>query len=107
MRRFRKVRRGREIYERLVARREAEGLTWKETARAGGVPLATLMEWAARLRREPPRTEERGFVELEAPEGSAIDRIEVVLRTGRRLLVSAGFSPAALAAWIEVLERPC
>jgi len=47
-----KVWRGRELYERLVAEREREGLTWGALSERSGVPISTLHEWGRRLREE-------------------------------------------------------
>lgn len=103
-----KVRRGRVVFERLIARRKQEGLTWRETALAGGVPLATLMDWDRRLRSGPaPRPSKRAFVEIAPRAAAPIDRVEIVLRSGRRLVLACALPPAELSAWIEALERPC
>jgi hypothetical protein len=97
----RKIRRGREFFVRLIARRDRDGLTWRETAESEGVPLPTLMDWARRLRGS-------GFVELAAGDGSEpVDRVEVVLRSGRRLLVPLGVASEELFALVVLLERTC
>jgi hypothetical protein len=67
----------------LIARREQEGLTWREVAEAEGVPLPTVMDWSRRLRGS--------FVDLGVGDRSApAERVEVVLGNGRRLLVPLG-----------------
>jgi hypothetical protein len=96
-----KVRRGREFFVRLIARRERKGLTWREAAESEGVPLPTLMDWARRLRGS-------GFVELStADTPSPMDRVEVVLKNGRRLLVPPGVASDDLLALVHLLERTC
>lgn len=104
-----KVRRGGDVYARLVKRRNREGLTWAEAARVGGVPLSTLTMWARRLHEVPVEARRRrraAFVEI-ATRGDAapVDRVEIVLRSGRRLLVP--WRADALADLVAVLERPC
>jgi hypothetical protein len=96
-----KIRRGREFFVRLIARRERSGLTWREAAEEAGVPLPTVMDWARRLR-------DTAFVELAAEEGpEASDRVEIVLRSGRRLLVPVGAASDDLLALVLLLERTC
>ncbi len=101
-------RRGRDAYLRLIARREREGLTWRQVARDGRVPLATLDWWRRRLREEKSEPNDRTFVEL-APTsvGEDAERIEVVLRSGRRLLLPNGSLPEGLLDLVRLLERPC
>ena len=105
----RRQRRGREVYAAAIARREREGLTWRRAAAQAGIPLQTLMWWRHRLREErSAEREERFFVELAARgEEEAVDRVEVVLRSGHRLLVPPGRPPAGLLELVQILERSC
>ena len=42
MAKSRKIRRGRKEYERLLAERDREGLTWVALSQRSGVPISTL-----------------------------------------------------------------
>ena len=97
-----KVWRGRELYERLVAEREREGLTWGELSERSGVPISTLQEWGRRLREEaPPAFLSVGSVEVAAPV------FEVDLAGGRRVRVPMRFDPEALRTLVSVLDAAC
>ena len=102
-----KVRRDPALYARLVELHRREGIPWREAAEAAGVPLSTLMGWASRLGRGAKGGERRSFVELAPREECALaaDRVEIVLRSGRRLLLP--WRPEALADLVALLERPC
>lgn len=97
-----KVWRGRELYERLVAERERESLTWGELSERSGVPISTLQEWGRRLREQtPPAFLSVGSVEVAAPV------FEVDLAGGRRVRVPMRFDPEALRTLVAVLDAAC
>jgi transcriptional regulator with XRE-family HTH domain len=98
----------REQMRRLLARRDREGLTFAELAGRSGIPVGTLAWWSSRLRSER-EDREAGFVELKAPAEAAApsegsDRLEVVLGSGRRVLVPAGFDAAELQRLVLALD---
>jgi transposase len=90
------------------------------TARRHGISRAQLLAWRRMLRPERCEVEPApGFVPaVIVPESPTVvapktkccakssdDRIEIVLGRGRRMIVSAGVDPAALARVLDVLER--
>ena len=78
MAKSKKVRRGREVYERLLAERDREGLTWVALSERSGVPISTLQEWARRLRAESrPAFVEVGSVEFAGPCSRSISPADV------------------------------
>ena len=102
MAKSKKIRRGREVYEGLLAEREREGLTWVALSERSGVPISTLQEWARRLRAESrPAFVEVGGVEV-SPAAFEID-----LAGGRRVLVPMRFDPDALRTLVSVLDATC
>jgi len=101
---------------RWLALRDARGLTFAELSQRTGVPRGTLGYWAWKLRQdEMPRcrgARRRGFVELVAAvdgPGTQGDRtagqIEIVLESGRRVVVSGEVEEAVLERVLEVLSR--
>ena len=109
----------REVWVQRVRRLGESGLSAKEFARELGVNAHTLAGWRWRLSREEaegapvvaapePKAQ---FVEV-APEASPAPRearpsreqFEVVLCTGRRVLVPAVFDSRALRALVTALE---
>ena len=102
MAKSRKIRRGRKEYERLLAERDREGLTWVALSQRSGVPISTLQEWARRLRKEtPPPFVEVGTVNVAAPV------FEVDLASGCRVRVPMHFDPEALRALVGILDAAC
>ena len=100
MSKVRKTRRARAVYERLLAQREREGLTFPELSERSGVPLSTLQEWARRLREAPSPS--RAFVELTPTSPGA--PVEIVLRSGRRVVLPDGRAFEGLAELVVLLE---
>jgi transposase-like protein len=96
--------------EALVTRRQRHGLTWSALSEESGVPLSTLHQWHRRL-REPDRGRRRQrfvAVAVTEPERAAGDGVlEVVLRSGHRVRVTAGFDPEHLRRVIVALESGC
>lgn len=105
----------REEVRRLLLRRSAEGLTYRELSRLSGIPAGTLAWWSSRLRCQAASAED-AFVELTASADPALDvarsepgaaPLEVVLAGGRRLIVRPGFDEAELTRLVRALEAPC
>ena len=108
----------REVWRKRVERWRASGLTAREFAAEIGVNANSLQHWGWLLQQEerrggaarrPPAADGRGFVEVVAqadppPLTAAPDPIEVVLRDGIRLRVSAGFDADLLRRVVAALE---
>lgn len=94
----------------LLRRRERRGLTWAELSAESGVPRSTLHWWDRRLRDEEQDGGPR-FVRLdlvqEATPTADVEPIEVVARSGHRVLVRSGFDPRSLRQVLEVLDAGC
>jgi len=103
-------RRERKQMAALVARRQRRGLTWAELSVESGVPKSTLHWWDRKLRHEGGPAEKPRFVQLAvvepAPPAAAMP-LEVVLRSGHRVWVAAGFDAEHLRRVILVLESGC
>jgi hypothetical protein len=92
----------------LFARRQRRGLTWEELAAESGVPKSTLHWWHRRLRAEDEPAARSRFVRVEVVDAAApAGPVEVVLRSGHRVRVAAGFDPEHLRQVILVLESGC
>lgn len=108
---MRETPRRREI-RRLLQRREREGLTFKELSRVCGLSSSTLTGWAWRFRKEEenreasPPDEGPSFVEIAVPSTADDARVEIVLRSGRRLLLSQAVDPAWVGRLLAVVD-PC
>jgi len=93
----------------LFARRQRRGLTWAELSAESGVPKSTLHWWHRRLWTEEvePVASSR-FVRVEVvKDATPASPVEVVLRSGHRVRVAAGFDPEHLRQVILVLESGC
>jgi hypothetical protein len=106
----------REQMSELLSRRERLGLTLRELSAETGIPTGTLGFWAWKLRQaiEPDRSAPASgavveFVELiGAPEVSRpVERrgLEVVLVSGRRVVVREDFDEERLVRLVRALER--
>jgi hypothetical protein len=104
----------REQMRMWLARRERLGLTLRELSEEVGVPIGTLGHWAWKLRQETSGDRSPGrlspsFVELvaNAPSESSPTgtRIEIVLASGRRLVVPDGIDEEQLSRVVRALER--
>lgn len=97
--------------EALLARRERRGLTWSELSEASGVPRSTLALWHRRLRSERGQRKDRsGFVRVSVVDADRLalaQRLEIVLRSGHRVLVPSDVAVDDLRRVIEVLESGC
>ena len=96
--------------EHWLALRDRENLTYLELSRRSGIRANTLAHWAWRLRRErSPRSDAPPFVELvpkaESSREMAASRIEIVLRSDRRVIVDASVDADALARVLAAVER--
>jgi transposase len=91
-----------------LARREQEGLSYRELSQELGISRWTLYEWSRRLRREKEglRDQEKrapvSFVEV-APAEEERAAIEVFLGS-RRLRIERGFDRETLLRLVEALE---
>lgn len=99
----------REQVRRWLSKRDREGLTYVELSAQVGVPANTLCQWAWRLRHEAAPTRERpAFVQLTSapsPEPSTAHRVEIVLRSKRRVIVDALMEPAVLTRLLAAIEQ--
>jgi len=97
--------------EALLARRQRLGLTWSAFSEESGVPLSTLHQWHRRLRGPDRGRRRQRFVAVavtEPAEQAAGDGVlEVVLRSGHRVRVTAGFDSEHLRRVIVALESGC
>jgi transposase-like protein len=105
-----RVRRDAKRMGSLLRRRERRGLTWAELSAETGVPRSTLRWWDRRFRDEG-RDEGSRFVRLDVkPEASPIASgapLEVVARSGHRVLVRSGFDPDSLRQILAILDTGC
>src|SRR5688572_3455441 len=102
-----RVRRDRQQMEALFARRQRQGLTWSALSEESGIPLSTLHQWHRRVREPDRGRRRRGFVAVAVTErvpAAGDATIEVVLRSGHRVRVAAGFDPEHLRRVIVALE---
>ena len=97
-------------YSQLLEAAERARTSIPALARRLGCSRETIYAWRRRLTREasdasrPPA----GLVRVQVTEPATApdaDRFEVRTRTGRAVLVPAGFDPSALAALVVVLEQ--
>jgi hypothetical protein len=95
-----------------LARRDRDGLTFRELSEATGEPIGTLASWAWKLRQEVSGSKPRGrripgFVELVAEPDRSVTRggIEIVLAGGRRVVVAADVDEDRLVRVVRALER--
>lgn len=100
----------REQVRRGLSKREREGLTYRELSARVGVPANTLCHWAWRLRGEAQSEAgaKPAFVELTVasrPESATGQRVEIVLRSKRRVIVDAAMDSSTLARLVAALER--
>ena len=87
-------RRSRSEMSVLQARRDSEGLTFKQLAEESGVPLGTLLSWSRKLRQESfPVHAAPAFVELHS---AASAELELRLPSGATITVRPGFDAALL-----------
>jgi len=90
----------------LLARREREGLSYRELSEQCGIPAATLSWWSHRLRAESrPAFAEVTVVDAE---GSAGDSSGVLIRVDDVTVeVARDFDAAVLARVIDVVRSRC
>lgn len=88
----------------VLAALDASGLSTRGFARRERLSAERLYRWRQRLAAES-RIARRGpaFVEI-APR--ALERVEIVLRSGRMLRVCESVDTVTLAKLVEALERP-
>ena len=101
----------REQVRRWLDRRERDGLTYRELSAQVGVPANTLCQWAWRLRQEaaqPSAANQPAFVQLTSVPSSdeaLPQRVEIVLRSKRRVIVDAALDSAVLTRLLAAIER--
>lgn len=99
----------REQVRRWLSKREREGLTYRELSAQVGVPANTLCQWAWRMRHEAAPTNERpAFVQLTSAQShheASAQRVEIVLRSKRRVIVDAALDSAVLTRLLAAIER--
>lgn len=92
----------------MIARREAEGLTWSELSEASGVPLSTLTYWRQKLETEPSlKADEGSFVELLVQPSSLplpSTGIDLVTPSGIRFSIGPDFDETTLLRLLAVLS---
>src|ERR1043165_6140493 len=93
----------------LLERGKREGLTYAKLAEIAGIQPSTMSTWAWRLRRERRErgepeggTEVPEFVELIGAGSTPDARVEIELRSGRRILVTPDIDSDRLARLIGV-----
>lgn len=101
---MRGVKRGRDVWEPLVAAWRTSGLTQQQFATRRGIAASTLSWWSCRLRREGRRGSRLLPVRVvdAVPRGPVEFRVE--LAGGRTLHVPASFDDGALRRLLLVLE---
>ena len=93
----------RRTIERLLRRRQRDGLSYRELSEESGIPIPTLAWWAGKLERERAGRE---LVPVEVVEDDASDlgaAIEIVVRDGLRVLVPPCASDAHLRRVLRAL----
>lgn len=100
----------REQVRRWLAKRNREGLTYRELSARVGVPANTLCQWAWRFRHESARPEalEPAFVQLTCAPSlytTSSQRVEIVLRSKRRVIVDAATDSAVLTRLLAAVEQ--
>lgn len=111
------------LWRRRLEEWEDSGEAMSAFCRARGIPEGSMYNWRRELaRRDRVRAEARDgvraaltFVPLtvrgEEPDGDVrpqVDRLEIVLETGRRILVPDNFDMAVLGKLVRLLETlPC
>jgi transposase-like protein len=88
--------------ERLLVRKDREGLTYTELSQESGIPASTLAGWRRRLRLEG---EANLFEEVAAADLEECDQLEVVGPCGHRIAIPAEFDDELLRRVIAAL--PC
>ena len=98
----------------VLAELQRSGLRAKEFADLHRVPVTRVYQWCSRLRgkgkrRAPSASATPRLVEVELPAASGrtlgADRIEIELRSGRRLSVPEALSLERVSALVTILER--
>jgi hypothetical protein len=93
-------------WRQLIARQAASGLSITAFCREEGVSLGSFFGWRKRLRNRPqPDGVDDRFIAIDLP-ASVADAFEVVLTSGRRVVVPGRFDPEAFAIIVRILEAP-
>lgn len=95
---------------RVLARRDRHGWSWAELSRRSGLPVWKLRWWQRRLsEKKPVRRSRRAFlaVEVVTSPGRSCPPLEVITRSGVRILVSVDFDAEHLRRVIKAVEPAC
>jgi hypothetical protein len=89
-----------------LSRREHHGWSWAELSRRSGLPVWKLRWWRRRFDRtaEPLARASDAFVAVDVVTLPSATPIEVVMRSGHRLSVPAGFDEAHVVRLLRVLQ---
>lgn len=97
-------------YRSLLARRQAEGLTFAQLSEASSVPVATLQYWARKLRDEAHTdpsvaiaADRSAFIEVDLNTVPITAAIEVILPGDLRVAIKPGFDPSTLRSVVDAL----
>ena len=97
-------------YRSLLARKQAEDLTFAQLAETSGVPMATLQYWARKLRDEAhptpsaADTDDHGaFVEVNLDAVEITGAIEIIQPGDVRVAIKPGFDPSTLRSVVDAL----
>jgi transposase-like protein len=80
----------------------SSGLSASAFAARAGFNVQRLHSWRRKFATAPAQESTPRFVEFRPP---AVERVEIVLRSGRVLRVSESIDPAAVVRLVEALER--
>jgi len=92
----------------LLSRREQDGLSLRRLAEESGIPVGTLAWWSWRLRQggegDSDVAASGGFVELIEQRPHQGAAVVVVMPSGVRVEVVAGFDPEVLRSVVQALQ---
>jgi hypothetical protein len=93
-------------WRQLIARQAASGLSITAFCREEGVSLGSFFAWRKRLLdRSHSRGVDDKFIAIDLPAHVA-EKFEVVLTSGRRVVVPGRFDPEAFTTIVRILEAP-
>ena len=91
----------------LLSRREQDGLSLRRLAEESGIPVGTLAWWSWRLRQDDGRSDDEvkgGFVEVVAAGVQETSSVAIVIGSGVRVEVTAGFDADLLCSVVRALQ---
>ena len=89
----------------IVREFQESGLALEAFARTKGIYSSTIGSWIRRHGRLQKKTPEVVPVGLKSTRADSDSRLEVVLRSGRRIVVTSGYDEKLLLDLIATLER--